>query len=196
MFQKIYHKDKDSEITSVNLGPFYLNDTQKHHLKKLSPVLDATQSIRLTAASVVSTVENSAIGGERNFLNESHLGLLPYDPPPSKKTKKYYPYDMLPRPLTEHKYEVNNILFDFNVGLFLMRFEIFLYAENFCFSQAREMIIKGRPDGVIKGDENSCNQTLDAILSFVYPEMKDIHLEKQVWFQNLQERKIPVTHNR
>ena len=37
---------------------------------------------------------------------------------------------MLPRPLTEHKYEVNYILFDFNVGLFLMRFDIFLYAEK------------------------------------------------------------------
>ena len=76
---------------------------------------------------------------------------------------------MLPRPLTEHKYEVNYILFDFNVGLFLMRFDIFFMQKNFCFSQAREVIIKGPPDGVIKGDENSFNQTLDAILSFVYP---------------------------
>ena len=81
-------------------------------------------------------------------------------------------------------------MFDFNVGSFLTRFGLFLHADNFFFSEAREMILKGLPDGGIKGDENSHKQTLDAILSCVSPERKDVPIEKHMWFQTLQERKI------
>ena len=70
-------------------------------------------------------------------------------------------------PLPACKYEVYNILFDFNIGLFLMRFDIFLHADHFFFNQEREIIIKGHPGGGIKGDDNSHKQTLDDVLSFL-----------------------------
>ena len=53
----------------------------------------------------------------------------------------------------------------------------------------------GLPGGSIKGDENICKQTLNAILSFVSPKMKDIPIDKQVCFQTLQEQKLPDIHN-
>ena len=58
------------------------------------------------------------------------------------------------------------------------------------------MILKSLPDGGIKGDENSRKQTLDTILSHVSPKMEDIPPEKQLWFQTLQQRKLPAIHNR
>jgi len=197
LFQKIPHNDRGSEITSANLGPSDLNYSKEHHSKKLAPVPDATHSMPLLAVEVGGTVVNSVIGGKRKFQTESHPALPPYAPPTSKKMKKKdYPDDMPQRPLSSCKYEVNNILFDFNVGSFLTRFGLFLHADNFFFSEAREMILKGLPDGGIKGDENSHKQTLDAILSCVSPEMKDIPIEKQLWFQTLQDRKLPAVHNR
>ena len=58
------------------------------------------------------------------------------------------------------------------------------------------MILNILSDGGIKGDENSRKQALDTILSHVSPEMKDIPPEKQLWFQTLQQRKLPGIHNR
>ena len=99
---------------------------QKDHLKKLPPAPDATHSMPILADEVGGTVEDSAIRGKRNLPSESHPALSPYAPPPSKKTKKKdYPNDMPQRPLSACKYEVNNILFDFNVGSFLIRFTSF-----------------------------------------------------------------------
>ena len=99
-------------------------------------------------------------------------------------------------PLPACKYEVDNILFNFNIGLFLMQFDIFLHADNFFFSQEREIILKVLHGGSIKGDNNSRKKTLDDILPFLSPEMKDIPIEKHVWFQTLQEQNLPATHNR
>ena len=99
------------------------------------------------------------------------------------------------RPLSESKYEANNILFDYNVGL-LIRFYLFLHADNFFFRDAHEMILMGLPGGGIKRDENSRNQNLDSIISCVSPEMKDIPIDKQVWFQTLQEQKLLANYNR
>ena len=127
LFQKSSHKDRGSEITSGNLGPSDLNSTEKHNLKKLAPAPDATHLMPLLADEVGGTVENSAIRGKRNFPSESHPALLPYAPPPSKKKKKKdYPDDMPQRPLSACKYEVNNKLFEFNVGLFLLQFDLCL----------------------------------------------------------------------
>ena len=67
LFQKSYHKDRGIEITLVNLGPYGINHKIIYSFKKLFPLLDATQSIRIVEAEVGSTVENSAIGGKRNF---------------------------------------------------------------------------------------------------------------------------------
>ena len=47
LFQKSSHKDRGGEITSGNLEPSDINDTKKHHLKKLSLVLDYTHSMPL-----------------------------------------------------------------------------------------------------------------------------------------------------
>ena len=136
LFQKIPHNDRRSEITSANLGPSDLNYSKEHHSKKLAPVPDATHSMPLLAVEVGGTVVNSVIGGKRKFQTESHPALPPYAPPTSKKMKKKdYPDDMPQRPLSSCKYEVNNILFDFNVGLFLMRFDIFLHAGFFSLSK-------------------------------------------------------------
>ena len=98
-------------------------------------------------------------------------------------------------PLPACKYEVDNILFNFNIGLFLMQFDIFLHADNFFFSQEREIILKVLHGGSIKGDNNSRKQTLDDILPFLSPEMKDIPIEKHVWFKTLQDQKLPAIHN-
>ena len=58
------------------------------------------------------------------------------------------------------------------------------------------MILNSIPDGVMKGDDNSRKKNSNAILSCVFPEIKDIPIEKQVWFKILQERKLPATHIR
>ena len=89
------------------------------------------------------------------------------------------------RSLSVCKYEVNNILFDFNVGSFFIRFGLFLHADNVFFSKVCEMILKGLPDGGIKVDKNIRRKTVDNILSCVSPERKDIPIKKQLWFQNL-----------
>ena len=90
-------------------------------------------------------------------------------------------------PLSACKYEVNNILF---AGSLLVRFGLFLHGDKIFFREVREIILKGLPDGGIKGDKNIDRQTLDAIISCVSLEMKDTPIEKQLWFQTLQERKI------
>ena len=197
LFQNFSHKDRGSETTPENIWLSDLNDTKEHDSKKPAPVPDASHAMPLDAIEVGGTVENSAIRKKRNCPSDSHPSFSPYALPPSNKLRKRdCPDDTPQRPLSACKYEGNNILFDLYIGSFLTESELFFHADNFFFCEARQMILKSLPDGGIKGDESSRKQTLDTILSHVSSEMEDIPPEKQLWFQDLQQRKLPAIHNR